>query len=300
MLTATLVLLIVVRDLRVCDVQNPGICDGHTIGIAGNILEDQIDAFGRRTRVDDPVFLKASFTDILINDDTFLLEPSGKQIHESTSESGTHSIHRKHEVAVFTSLEMMPHALFVYPTSKHNAVNVGVVKKIRSPRMEDGSHASKQSLSRSKCIDGAPCSLEHTIVKDTLVGHCNGMQAIRHCEYDMEVLGGDDFLPAECDPLLTLLILTLWTMTVTTAVVTDMHIPTLRANLHMPAKGTGAALSHVSKGPLYSSYDVMTSKEFFSVFPYNLTEVIGSPHFFLGGNMTSIRRTCFMGSMLAT
>jgi len=239
-------------------------------------------------------------TDLLVNGDTFLLEPSGKQIHESTSESGTHSIHRKEEIVVFTALEMMPHALFVYPTSKHNAVNVRMVEKIGSPRMEDGCHASNQSLCSSKGIDGAPCSLEHTVVKDTLVGHCNGMQAIRHCEYDMEVLGRDDFLPAECDPLLTLLILTLWTMTVTTAVVADMHISTFGTYLNMSAQGTGAALRHVTECPLYSSYDVMASKELFSMISDNFANVETCPHLGFGGKMVSISRTCFIGSISAT
>ena len=54
--------------------------------------------------------------------------------------------------------------------------------------MKNGSHTSKQPFSSSKGIDGAPGSLEHTVVKDTLVGHSNRMQAVRHSEYDMEVL----------------------------------------------------------------------------------------------------------------
>ena len=49
MFPATLVLLIIIRDLRVSDIQNSGIGDSHTIGIARNILEDKID---RRTTVD--------------------------------------------------------------------------------------------------------------------------------------------------------------------------------------------------------------------------------------------------------
>ena len=95
MFPATLVLFVVVRYLFVSQVQNPGVGDGHTIGIAGNILEDEIDTFGRRARVNNPVFGKALLADLLINDDTFLLESSGKQRHESPSEFGTHRNHRK-------------------------------------------------------------------------------------------------------------------------------------------------------------------------------------------------------------
>ena len=72
--------------------------------------------------------------------------------------------------------------------------------------MEDGSHTRKQSFSSSKGIDGAPSCLEHTVVEDGLIGHGNRMQAVRHSEDDMEVLSRDDLFPAECDPLLTLLV----------------------------------------------------------------------------------------------
>ena len=49
MLTATSVILVVIGDFRVSDVQNSGIGDSHPICIAGNVLEDLIDAFCRRT-----------------------------------------------------------------------------------------------------------------------------------------------------------------------------------------------------------------------------------------------------------
>lgn len=165
--------------------------------------------------------------------------------------------------------------------------------------MEYGSHASKQSLCSSKGINGAPCSLEHTVVKDALVGHSNRMQAIRHSEYDMEVLSRDNLFPAECDPLLSLLVLTLGAMTIPAAVIADADIPTFGTNLHMPAKGAGPAKGQVSESPSDRCYDVMTTKELFTMVPDNLTKVVGSPHR-LGGKMVSISRTCFWGSMSAT
>lgn len=48
------------------------------------MVKKALDAYG-----------KALLADLLINDDTFLLEPSGKQRHESASEFGTHGYHRK-------------------------------------------------------------------------------------------------------------------------------------------------------------------------------------------------------------
>ena len=93
--------------------------------------------------------------------------------------------------------ERMPYALFVYPTTRHNAVNVRMVEQVRSPRMENGSHTSKQSLCSSEGVDGAPCCLEHTVVEDTLMSHRDRMQTRRQREYDMEILSRDDFFPAE-------------------------------------------------------------------------------------------------------
>jgi hypothetical protein len=125
------------------------------------------------------------------------------------------------------------------------------------------------------------------------------MQTVRHGEYDMEVLGRDDFFPAELNPLLTLLLLALGAMTIPTAVIADADIPALGTYLYMPAQGTGTALRHVPEGSFNRRNDMMPAKELSTVAPDNLTDVEARPHR-LGGNMVSISRTCFIGSMLAT
>jgi hypothetical protein len=125
------------------------------------------------------------------------------------------------------------------------------------------------------------------------------MQTCRHSEYYMEVLRRDDFFPAECNPLLSLLVLTLGAMTIPAAVIADTDIPALGTDLHMPAKGAGPAQGHVPESSSDRYNDVMTTKELFTMVPYNLTKVVGSPHR-LGGKMVSISRTCFIGSMSAT
>jgi hypothetical protein len=125
------------------------------------------------------------------------------------------------------------------------------------------------------------------------------MQTRRHREYDMEVLDRDNLFPAELNPLLTLLVLALGTMSVTTAVIADMHIPALGTHLDMAAKGASPALSHVSESSSDSRHDLMLRKELISMTSYNLTNVKFGPHR-LGGKMVSIRRTCFIGSMSAT
>ena len=200
---------------------------------------------------------------------------------------------------MFAPLEMMPNAMLVYPTTRHNTVNVRMVEQIRAPRMENGCHTGEQALVLGKSLDGSPCSLEHTVVEDTLMSHCHGMKTCRQREYDMEVLHRDNLFPAAVNPFLSLLVLTLGTMTVTTAVIADMHIPALGTYLDMPAKGTGPALGHVVESPSDRCYDVMLTKEFPSMTADDLSDVETSPHR-LGGKMVSIRRTCFIGSMLAT
>jgi hypothetical protein len=88
-------------------------------------------------------------------------------------------------------------------------------------------------------------------------------------------------------------------MTVSAAVVADMYVPTFGTYLYMPAQGTGTALRHVSKSSSDSRYDLMLRKELISMTADDLTDVEARPHR-LGGNMVSIRRTCLIGSMLAT
>ena len=189
--------------------------------------------------------------------------------------------------------------MLIHSTSRHNTVYVRMVEQIGSPRMEYGCHTGCESSFGSKSINSSPCSLEHAIVELPLMSHCNGMQARRHRENNMEVLDRDNLFLAELNPLLTLLVLTLGTMPVATAVIADMHIPALWTHLHMPAKGTGTALRHVSESSSDSRYDLMLRKELISIASDDLTDVEARPHR-LGGNMVSIRRTCLIGSMLAT
>lgn len=88
-------------------------------------------------------------------------------------------------------------------------------------------------------------------------------------------------------------------MAVTAAVITDADIPALGTYLHMPAKGTGPALGHVTEGSSDRRYDVMGTKKLFSMLSDDLAKIVGSPHR-LGGKMVSISRTCLIGSISAT
>ena len=239
------------------------------------------------------------FTYRLFNDDILLFESPCEQRHEFASELGAHGSNRKEEVRALTALDMMPHTSLVHSTARHNTMYVRMVEEIGSPRMEDGGHTGCETLLSSKGINSAPSSFKHTVVELPLIGHRNGMQTRRHREYDMEVLDRDNLFPAELNPLLTLLVLALGTMSVTTAVIADMHIPALGTHLDVAAKCASPALSHVSKSSSDSRHDLMLRKELFSMTPDNLTNVKFGPHR-LGGKMVSISRTCFIGSMSAT
>lgn len=208
-------------------------------------------------------------------------------------------MHGKKEVTFFATVEMMPHTEFVHPATRHNAVNVRMVEQIGTPRMKDGGHAGTQSLIACKGGDGVPCGLEHAIVEGSLMVNGYRTQAIRHREYHMEILLGNNLLPAERNPLLTLLVLTLGAMTVTATVVAYLDFAALGTYLHMTSKGAGSAHRHMTKRFPYRRNYIMGTKKLLSMVTYNLTDVEACPHC-LGGKRTSISRTCLLGSISAT
>mgnify|MGYP007069936755 CR=1 FL=1 len=300
MLAAFLVHLVVIRDMSVCNIEYPGIGDGHAVGIAPDVFEHLTDSLSRRLGIYDPVFVEALLAGGLRDKKSLLLQPACQQIHETPTELTAHGSDGEEKRGASTAMYLMPYTISVNSSAGYNAVDMGVVKEIRSPRMENGCHASEQSLLGSKCINGGPCSLEHTVVELPLVSHSDRMQAVGQREHDMEIPGRDDFLPAELNPLLTLLLLTLGTMPIPAAVVADMYVTTLRTHLYMPAKGAGAALGHVPEGSFDRRNDMMLAQELFSMAPDNLTDIETSPHYILGGNRESISRTYLWGSMSAT
>ena len=298
-LSTLLVHLVIIRDMSVCNIEYSGIGDGHAIGIAPDVLEHLSDSLGRGLGMYDPVLVEALLAYSLGDGNLLLLHPAGQQAHETSPELTAHGGHRKEERCISASMNLMPYAIGVNATARYNAVDMWMVKKIRSPRVEDGSHASLKPHLGSKCINSAPCSLEHTVVELPLVSHRYRIQTVRQRENDMEVPDRDDFFPAELNPLLTLLLLALGTMTVSAAVVADMYVPTFGTYLYMPAQGTGTALRHVPEGSFNRRNDMMPAKELSTVAPDNLTDVETRPHR-LGGKMVSISRTCFIGSISAT
>ena len=300
MLAALLVYLVVIRDMSVSNIEYPGISDGHAVGIAPDVLEHLSDSLGRGLGMDDPVLVEALLAYSMGDGNFLLLQPFGQQTHEASPELTAHGGHRKEERCTSAAMNLMPNARCINASTGYNAVDMSVEKEIRSPRVEDGCHAGLESFVGSESVNSAPCGLEHTVVELPLVSHCDRVQTVGQRENDMEVPDRDDFFPAELNPLLTLLLLALGTMAVSAAVVADMYVPTFGTYLYMPAQGTGTALRHVPEGSFNRRNDMMPAKELSTVAPDNLTDVEARPHLALGGNMVSIRRTCLIGSMLAT
>ena len=141
--------------------------------------------------------------------------------------------------------------------------------------------------------------VQHAIVEGCLMGHGNGMQAIRHREYHMEVLRGDNLLPAESNPLLAFLVLTLGAMTVSATVVAYLDFSAFGTHFHMTTKGAGSAHRHMAKRFPYRRNNFMGTKKLLSMVTNNLTDVEARPHC-LGGKRTSISRTHLTGSISAT
>lgn len=295
-----LVHFVVVGDSPIDNIKYSGIGDGHTVGISSDVFEYLADSFGRWFGMDNPRFVEALLADVFGEGNSLLIQPAGQQIHKTPTELIAHSCHGKEERCTCASMNLMPYSLCINASTRHDAVNMGVVKKIRSPRMENGSHSCMQSFIASKCINGSPCSLEHTVVELPLVSHRDSMQTVGQREYDMEISGRDDFFPAEFNPLLTLLVLAFGTMTVTAAVVADSNVSTFGTHLYMPSKGTGTALRHVPEGSFNRRHDMMLAKELSTVAPDDFTDVEARPHLDLGGKIVSINRTCFIGSISAT
>ena len=278
MFSAFSVVLIVIGDCSVCHVQYPGVRDSHPVSISCDILQHLVDSLGWRSRVNHPGFIKALLSRILIHNETFTLEPSCQHGDQLPSESRAHGRNGKEEAGVSTSLEIMPHAGLIYTTTGHNAVQVRMVEEVGTPCMEYGCHAGANPLTGCKDLDGVPSRLEHAVVEDGLMRHGYIVQTCRYGEDYVEVLCWDNLLPSAGNPLFTLLVLALWAMPVTAAVVTDLDFSAVRTSLHVSPKRFCPANRHVSKGLSDRCDDLMTTEKPFSMLTDNLTDVKLCPH----------------------
>ena len=131
-LSTLLVHLVIIRDMSVCNIEYFGIGDGHAIGIAPDVLEHLSDSFGRGLGMNDPRLGKAFLAYSLGDDGALLLQHSGQKIHETPSELITHSSHGEEERRTPATMYLMPYAIGVNASTGYNAVDMGVVKEIRS------------------------------------------------------------------------------------------------------------------------------------------------------------------------
>lgn len=148
--------------------------------------------------------------------------------------------------------------------------------------MKNGRHTGRNSFIGGKVVDGGPCGLEHAVVEDGLMRHGYRMQRCGHREYDVEVLGGDNLLPAEGNPLFALFVLAFGAMTVPATVVTDLHLAALWANLHVAAKCFCPTKCHVTKSLSDRCNNLMRIEKLSSMLTYNLAYVKSCPHLLEG------------------
>ena len=188
MLASLLVHFVIIRDMSVCNIEYSGIGDSHAVGIAPDVFEHLSDSLGRRLGMDDPVLVEAFLANALWNGNSLFFQSAGQEIHETSTELTAHCSHREEKRCTSAAMNLMPYTIRVNASTGDDAMDM--VKEIRSPRMEDGGHTGCETLLSSKGINSSPCSLEHTVVELPLISHCNRMQARRHRENDMEVLGG--------------------------------------------------------------------------------------------------------------
>ena len=94
------------------------------------------------------------------------------------------------------------------------------------------------------------------------------METCRYREYHMEVLRRYDLLPAEADPLLAFLVLTLGAMPVAAAVIANPVLPALGAYFHMSSQRSGPAECHMCKRLPDRRCDTVLPEESFSMAAY--------------------------------
>ena len=88
--------------------------------------------------MDDPVLVEALLAYSLRDGNTFFFQSAGHQTHETSPELSAHGGYGKEKRRTPATMERMPYAIDVNASARYNAVDMGVVKKIRSPRVENG------------------------------------------------------------------------------------------------------------------------------------------------------------------
>lgn len=176
-----------------------------------------------------------------------LTQTGRKHGHELGPEHLAQCLHWKKEIPgiLGASLQMMPHTILIHTATSYDAVDVRMVEEVGAPCMKYARHSPLQPMALIELPQGVPCGTEHAGVEQLLMRHGYWMQAVGNGEDHMEVLHARHHLFfAHLYPYLTLLVLALGAMTVSAAVVADMDVATLGADLHMTTQCSCAADGH--------------------------------------------------------
>ena len=153
--------------------------------------------------------------------------------------------------------------------------------------MEYACHTSLQLLFCKELFQGVPCGAEHAGIENGLVGQGYLIQTFGNSEHHMEIRNfGYHFFLALVNPYLPVLVLTLGTVSVTTAVVADMPLSTFRTDFHMSAKRLRATCSNCPKCLLYMIGSGLLGKELLTPVTDDLSYVKTRT---IHANMVSIR-----------
>ena len=107
---------------------------------------------------------------------------------------------------------------------------MGVVLELSSPGMQDAGETWKvrtdEPLVFGKPFESERRGVEQGLVGDTLVRADEGPQGVRDGEGDEEVWPGEQFVQVALKPLLGLMVLTLWTVSVATGMIDAVFFST--------------------------------------------------------------------------
>ena len=128
-----------------------------------------------------------------------------------------------------------------------------------------------------KAADRLPCGFKQTIIDSLWLVHRQLIQRVWQRKDHMEVGNGKQLGFPFGDPLLPVPTLTLWTVSVSAAVITDPGIPAVCAGIHMSTQVSGSATPQRQKRPQLPTVDLGMMFHLGPVLPQHLSHfVIGS------------------------
>jgi len=129
-----------------------------------------------------------------------------------------------------------------------------------------------------KALERFPGGFEQSVIKRFWMSFTILVQTSGDGKDNMEVRDGQEFLLSCEYPFFPLSILTLWTMTITTRVVTDADRSARSTGIKMSTERLSSAISQSSEHPLLMSRKIRTAKHRFPMLSQDLSDFMLWPH----------------------